>query len=316
MPLRVGMKTMYDSMLYQLNNLTESTRKLQTQIASGVKYEKPSDAPVDLVRALGYRKSLEEIDRYQTSIREGKAYLRTMEGAYQGLEDIVTRAKQLAIQARNSTMSPANREAIAKEVDSLLSEALALANTRHGNRYVFGGDKPTGYEDGHPPFELIKEALPNGEVKEYVVYRGGEEDMDFSYSPDGKLLIGRNGREAIMTSGIFDTLIGLKKTLEADNQSDPHRELEELGVHIDRLDKVLTHLTNERAALGARMDHLDLKSNLYDDLKTTIKENLSDAQDADLLEVATRLKAKETAYQAALAATAKVMNLSLVNYLS
>ena len=64
------------------------------------------------------------------------------------------------------------------------------------------------------------------------------------------------------------------------------------------------------------MDHLELKENLYLDLKDTIQENLSDTEDADLLEVATRLKARETAYQAALAATSKVMQLSLVNYLT
>ncbi|WP_022854051.1 flagellar hook-associated protein FlgL [Thermodesulfatator atlanticus] len=316
MAIRIGLKTQYDRMLYNLNKLTTEMQKLQTQTASGVKFERPSDDPVALVRSLGYRKSIEDIDRYRTSIREGRSYLRTMEGAYEGLENIVMRAKQLAIQARNDSMSPQNREAIAREVDNLLKEALALANTRHGNRYVFAGNRPVGYDEAHPPFELVKKALPDGAVKEQVIYRGGEEDTYFGYAPDGKILIGRNGNEAIAASGIFDALIGLKKTLEANNVSDPHQELEELGIQIDRLDKVLNHLLNERAALGARMDHLDLKDNLYQDMQDIIKENLSDTQDTDLLEVATRLKAKETAYQAALAASAKVMQLSLVNYLS
>ena len=303
-------------MLYNLNRLTNDIQKLQTQIASGTKIEKPSDDPVALVRTMGYRKSLEDIERYRVSIREGKSFLRTMEGAYDGLENIVIRAKQLALQARNDDLTPENRQAIAREVENLLKEALALANTRHGNRYVFGGNKPVGYDETHPPFELVKKALPGGEVKERVIYRGGEEDTYYGYSPEGKILIGRNGNEALMASGLFETLIGLKNTLEANNVSDPQRELEELGTHIDRLEKVMDHLLNERAALGARMDHLELKENLYQDLHDTIKENLSATQDADLLEVATRLKAKETAYQAALAASAKVMQLSLVNYLS
>ncbi len=316
MPIRVGMKTMYDRMLYNLNSLTDEMRKLENQIASGVKYEKPSDNPVDMVRALGYRRSLEEIDRYQVSIREGKSYLRTMEGAYEGLENLVMRAKQLAIQARNDTLSPENRQAIAAEVDNLLEEALALANTKHGGRYVFAGNRPAGYANGETPFELVRETAPDGTVREKVIYQGGEEDLYYTYSSDGKILIGRNGHQALMESELFETLISLKKTLEADNTADPVREIEELGTHIDRLDRVLNYLTNERASLGARMDHLELKENLYLDLKDTIKENLSQAEDADLLEVATRLRAKETAYQAALAAASKVMQLSLVNYLS
>ncbi len=316
MPIRIGLKTQYDRMLYNLNRLTKDLAEVQTQIASGKKFAKPSQAPVELVRSLDYRKSLAEIDRYRTSIREGKAFLRTMEGAFQGLEDLTMRAKQLAIQARNDTLSPDNRKAIAREVEKLLQEALALANTRHGNRYVFAGNRPSGYPDGKAPFELKKESLPDGSIREYVVYEGGEEDLIFNYSPDGKIVIGRNGNQALMASELFDTLIGLKKSLEANNYSSSEKEIEELGIHVDRLDKVLTHLVNERAALGARLDHLNLKDNLYQEIKDIIQENLSNTEDTDILEATTRLKTKETAYQAALAATAKVMQLSLVNYLS
>lgn len=313
--MRVGLKTMYDRMLYGLNRLTDDLNQLHTQTASGLKYEKPSDAPVELVRALSYRKSVAEIDRYQTSIREGKAFLRTMEGALEGLENITMRAKQLALQAANDDLNPDNRKALAKEVDSLLQEALALANTKHGSRYVFAGNRPVGYQDGELPFELKKIQLPGGETLETVVYQGGAEDLYQGYATNQKILVGKNGEEAISASGLFETLISLKRTLLANNQADPSREVEDIGVHIDRLDKVLAHLTRERADLGARMDHLELKENLYEDFKTTIKENLADTEEADLLEVATKLKAKETAYQAALAAAAKVMNLSLVNYL-
>ncbi len=313
--MRIGLKTMYDRMLYGLNKLTDDLNTLHTQTASGLKYEKPSDAPVALVQALSYRDSLAEIDRYKRSINEGKAFLRTMEGAYQGLEDITTRAKQLALQAANDDLTFENRKALAQEVDALLKEAIALANTKNGSRYVFAGNRPTGYPEAQLPFELQKTTLPDGEIKEEVVYNGGAEDLYLGYATQQKILVGKNGQQALVASGIFDTLISLKRTLLANNQADGGREVEDIGTHIDRLDQVLDYLTRERADLGARMDHLELKENLYDDFKLTIKENLADTEEVNLLEVATHLKAKETAYQAALAAAAKVMNLSLVNYL-
>ncbi len=316
MPIRVGIKTRYDQILYNLNNLTENIRKLQNQLASGTKFEKPSDNPVDLVRSLDYRRSLSEIKRYQVSIREGKSFLRTMEGAYQGLEDIAIRAKELALQAGNDIMNAENRKAIAQEVDNLLKEALALANTRHGNRYVFGGNRPTNYKNGEKPFELIKENIQSDDILERVIYHGGEEDLKYSYAPEGKIIIGQNGNESIIKSGIFDTLISLKKTLENNNISDSHKEIEDIKIHIDRLEKVFNYLSTKRAELGTKMDHLELKENLYNNLKDTIKENLSDTQDVDFLEVITRLKSKEIAYQAALSASSKVMQLSLVNFLS
>ncbi len=313
--MRVGLRTMYDRMLYNLNNLTEELNKLHAQTASGLKYEKPSDEPVDLVRALSYRKSIKEIERYQTSIREGKSFLRTMENAMKNLEDVVIRAKELALKAANDDLNPENRKAIAKEVNGLLEEALALANTKHGSRFVFAGNKPTGYNDGHLPFELEKVQVGD-DTREVVVYRGGAEDLYMGYATDQKILVGKNGESVISASGLFEALISLKRTLEANNQADPSQEIEDIRTHIDRLDEVLAHLTRERADLGARVDHLEMKENLYEDFKFTLKQNLADTEEADMLEVATRLKAKQTAYQAALAAAAKVMNLSLVNYLT
>ncbi len=314
--MRVGTKTMYDRMLYNLNSLTEGLRKLQTQVASGLKYEKPSDAPVDLVRALSYRKSIHEIETYETSIREGKAFLRTMEGALEGLENIVMRAKELALQAANEDLNPANRQSIAKEVDGLIKEALALANTKHGTKYVFAGDKPTGYEEGELPFELKEIPINENETREVVVYNGGIGDFYISYAPNQKILISKNGESMLSASGLFEVLIGLKRTLEAGNEADPANEIEDISTHIDRLDRVLDYLIHERADIGARQDHLEMKENLYRDLKSTIKENLADTEEVDMLDVVTKLRSKEVAYQAALAAIAKVTSISLVNYLT
>jgi flagellar hook-associated protein 3 FlgL len=45
------------------------------------------------------------------------------------------------------------------------------------------------------------------------------------------------------------------------------------------------------------------------------KGNLSEVQDTDMIKAVMDLKAKQTAYQAALSAAAKIMKLSLVDYL-
>lgn len=313
--MRVSMQTMYNGLLKDLENLTDDIRTYQVQIASGRRYERPSQSPVDLTYALGYRKALEDIERYKTSIREAQAFLRTTEGAYQGLEDLVMRAKELALQGANDVQNFETRRAIAREVDNLLQEALALANTRHGDRYVFAGNRPTGYREGEKPFELVREYAAGGEVLEKVIYQGGREDFYMSYATDGKILVGRNGEEALMASELFETLIGLKKTLLRDNRADTRLEVEDIQDHIARLDRVLNHLVQERTDLGARMDHLETKKNLYEDFKNTFRENLAEVEDTDILEAVTKLRARQTAYEAALRAAAKTMQLSLANFL-
>jgi len=313
--MRLSLRTLYGGLLTDLEHLTEAMYTYQKQIATGRKYSRPSEAPVELNYALGYRKALAEIDRYQESIREARSYMRTAEGALKSLKDLIKRAKELALQGANDIQNASTRKAIAAELDGLIQEALALANTRHGDRYVFAGNRPTGYAEGEKPFELVKETLPDGQVVERVVYRGGTEDLYMGYAPGSRILTGRNGEEALMASDLFGALIGLRNTLANDNAADPRKEVEDIQTQIGRLDRVLNHILEERSALGARLDHLEVKENLYRDLHDTLIGNLGEVEEVDYLEAVTNLNAKRTAYEAALKAATQTMGLSLVNFL-
>ncbi len=313
--MRLSLRTLYGGLLTDLEHLTEAMYKYQTQIATGKKYTRPSEAPVDLNYALGYRKALAEIEHYRESIREAKSYLRTVEGALKSLKDLIERAKELALEGANDIQNTSTRQAIATEIDGLIEEALALANTQHGNRYVFAGNRPTGYSEGEKPFQLVKETLPDGQVVERVVYNGGAEDLYMGYAQGAKILVGRNGEEALMASDLFGALIGLRNTLANNNVADPRKEIEDIQTQIGRLDRVLDHILEERSALGARLNHLEVKENLYMDFRTTLIGNLGEVEEVDYLEAVTNLNAKRTAYEAALKAATQTMGLSLVNFL-
>ncbi len=313
--MRLSLRTLYGGLLTDLEHLTEAMYKYQTQIATGKKYQRPSEAPVDLNYALGYRRALAEIDRYRESIREARSFLRTVEGALKSFKDLIERAKELALEGANDIQNASTRKAIATEIDGLIQEALALANTQHGNRYVFAGNRPTGYPEGEKPFRLVRESLPDGQVVERVVYHGGAEDLYMGYAQGARILVGRNGEEALMASDLFGALIGLRNTLANNNVTDPQKEIEDIQTQIGRLDRVLDHILEERSALGARLNHLEVKENLYMDFRTTLIGNLGEVEEVDYLEAVTNLNAKRTAYEAALKAATQTMGLSLVNFL-
>ena len=66
---------------------------------------------------------------------------------------------------------------------------------------------------------------------------------------------------------------------------------------------------------GARANRIDVQSQIYTNLEIATSANLSEKQDTDMIEALMDLKAKEVAYQAALSAAAKTMQLSLVDFL-
>ena len=60
---------------------------------------------------------------------------------------------------------------------------------------------------------------------------------------------------------------------------------------------------------------MEIKEKIYQDMDLTNTDRLSKIEDADIAEAIMDLKAKEVAYQAALASAARVLNVSLVDYL-
>jgi len=104
-------------------------------------------------------------------------------------------------------------------------------------------------------------------------------------------------------------------TLNAFGINDHELQNQGLTKSLEDLDNVLSSLSTQIANFGARANRITIQSQIYASLELANKENLSEKQDTDLIEAILNLKAKEVAYQAALSAAAKTMQLSLVDYL-
>ncbi len=81
------------------------------------------------------------------------------------------------------------------------------------------------------------------------------------------------------------------------------------------LNNDLNRLTTARAEVGTRAARVDAATQTAADTELKLKSSLSDVENADLPKVIVDLKLQETAYQAALAATSRVMQPSLLDFL-
>ncbi|MBW1795341.1 MAG: flagellar hook-associated protein FlgL [Deltaproteobacteria bacterium] len=108
--------------------------------------------------------------------------------------------------------------------------------------------------------------------------------------------------------GIFETLKDLKNYLETNDVAGVARSIARLDTHFD-------HISSKISDMGSKMLRMEIKENIFQDIYFTNTERLSKIEDADFTEAIMNLKAKEVAYQAALASSARIMELSLVDYL-
>ncbi len=114
-----------------------------------------------------------------------------------------------------------------------------------------------------------------------------------------------NGNAA---SNLFTYLIDLKEALENNDVSGIQDSLGNLVSASDYINDKIAHF-------GAKTNRLDIKKYIYSELKLSSKAKLSDIEDTDLAEAILNLKTKEVAYQAALTAASKVMQLSLADFI-
>ena len=167
------------------------------------------------------------------------------------------------------------------------------ANAKVGDDYIFGG-----FRVDRAPFEVTGP----GQVS--------------SYQGDHGVSIARIGPAATMQvsmagDAVFQPAIAALTQLQADlNSGQPVQ-----SSTITQISDALQTLSQAQATVGARENRLtDAKTSLQD-LTTSNQAMLSQLEDADMPSAITELTQAQTTYQASLAVTAKVMQMSLIDYL-
>ncbi len=298
--MRITMNNIYGSLISNLDKLTDDMRILNETISSGRKYTTPSDDPVGLISAMEIRSIIDETQQYERNITHGISWTDSAEIALRQTDEILSRAREIAVQMANATQNAATRSAAAIEVGQLIEQAVALGNSQVAGEYIFSGQKtdtaPFAYDS----------------VAGTVTYNGDENDIDIRVGRNNSVTINKNGKDAFMdgneTSNLFTYLIDLKKSLEGNDVSGIRDSL-------GNLSDVADYINEKIADFGARRNKLDMKKNIYAELQLSNTERLSDIEDTDLAEAILNLKTKEVAYQAALTAASKVMQLSLVDFM-
>jgi flagellar hook-associated protein 3 FlgL len=139
--MRVSTQTIYRNISYNILTITEQLRKINEQIASSRRINRPSDDPVGLTHALNLRESLAQIEQYGANIKLGQSWLQMTESALQQVNDLTIRAKTVAAQMATGTYTANERKNAAKEIQNIIEQMVQIGNTKLSGRYIFGGDK-------------------------------------------------------------------------------------------------------------------------------------------------------------------------------
>lgn len=293
-----------NSMLRSLQGSNERSMKLQEQLSSGRKINRPSDDPVGVSRSLKLNRDLTENTQYTKNARDAMAILDATDVALGGVGDIIQRLQEIAVNGSNDTLPQSSKDALADEVDELLGQLVQLGNTTYSGVYIFSGEKVTT-----KPY-----ALAGGPPYTGVTYSGNDGKINYEIAPGVTDNINYTGHAEIFgdeTAGtsIFDHVIQLRDALRADDFSAIQTAETSLATDLDGV------LSN-RATVGAKYNKMELTINRLTTSNETITQQVADNDDTDIAYATIQLKMEENVYKAALAVGARVIPTSLVDFLS
>ena len=84
-----------------------------------------------------------ENDQFLTNVSDVQGKLQAADSALNNAEQILTTAITVGTEGANGTMSAADRQALAQQVQGLQQQMLSLANTAYQGVYVFAGTNVT-----------------------------------------------------------------------------------------------------------------------------------------------------------------------------
>jgi flagellar hook-associated protein 3 FlgL len=271
----------------------------QQQVSTGKRILKPSDDPVGVSVALGLRRDQAAGDAWGKNIDDSMTWLNTTDGALGQALDVVAQARELAVQGGNGTMSAGARGLIADQIDALRSQFAEIGNTNVGGRYIFGGTATTT-----PPFDPAA-GTANAPLNTGRITREVAQGSVVSVNITADRLQGPGGA----TPDLFTTLSDLSASLRSGDTTGIDAALGRLSAHQDNISAL-------RAEGAATTNRLELTQSRYAAQRIATDSQLSSIEDVDRAQAITDLTMRETVYKAALATGARVIQPSLVDFLS
>lgn len=299
--MRVTNSMMANNLNYNLNQNLRRLERIQTWLATTQYINRPSDDPSGIVNTLRYTSYMTEAGEYLNKIAEARNFLNSTDSALANVTEILHRANDLTIQGINSTSSVASRQAIAAEMRQMRDQIRVIANTTFGTKHIFAGTNVT------------EAPLQNDPNTGDEIWTGNDSEMYLEIGPGTTIPINSTGRELFFNNdpdnpGIYQLLEKIAVDLE---NGDVAALSQDLGLIQERLDGIV----QERAVIGAKVNRLDLQETRLENTRINYEELLSKNQDADLAEVIMQLKMQESVYRASLAAGARIIMPSLVDFL-
>lgn len=333
--MKVTENSTYRLMQTNLDRITNDLLELRTQGATGLKLNKASDDPGSIRPVLTTRTQISKTERYIETMGVSLDKMETSDGHMANVENIMQRAKELAISAVNSGMSNEDLNTIADEIAELREQLLDSANATIDGKYIFAGyqenTKPFVENAGYDP--ALYDA---GDSTTWpYTYQGDANPTELEITPGELIEVNMTGNDLFMgvsnsnwidaanpalaqpesnRTDLFSVLTRAEEAIRAGNVDDPLGAGGSIEAQIDNLEVAANQNRRIRSRMGVRASRVDSAILHQEEVNVDLKQILSRYQDADAIETFNAIVKQESAFQAALNVTSRISQVSILDY--
>jgi flagellar hook-associated protein 3 FlgL len=299
--MRITNQTVFNGLVSQIQTLGAAQASDEAAVSSGLAFTNPSDDPTGMETSLSLISQESGLNQFSANASTALAHAQASSSGLSQLQSLTNQVSELATHANNGTDSTSQLRAYAAQVDQYLQQAVQLGNTQFEGNYLYAGTAVTT-----PPFATTTDS--NGVITA-VTYQGNSQQATTPISSTANVAAGTSGATNQALATLMNNLIALR---DAMNNGDT-AGIASAGTAINSSqDEVITAAATSTAVQSRITAEQSEEQTLGENLQTTI----ANTTDTDIATASTKLSRAETAYQAVLDSSAKIMQTTLLNYVT
>ena len=321
--MRLTNAMMANNYLRNLNRNTKELNDLNTKVSAQRKFLKMSENPARALAAFGVRKHLSRIDMYDRTLKDAQGLLDEAEISLSSINETATNALAQVMQGVTGTSDENARKVIAQALRGYQETILGAANAKFSDKYIFGGE---GFED--MPFTLSGggdllyqgqnvDSTSFGGQHRYVdiglglsIGGGGvspQSAMDTAYS--GATLLGSGVDGNGISNNLYQLLGDIADKLDSGDLTD-------MDLYIDKLEARSDDVRMQYVGIGERANYVSFFADRLNREKIAAATKQNDLESLSLEEGVLQFSEQELVYNACLQMGTKILQPSLLDYLS
>jgi len=300
--MRVTANMSAETSLYNIQQGRAKLDRLQELTSSGVIVNTPSDDPINTRLLLDISDKLRAGDQYTSNIQKSITWQQFTNAALTGMSDIMALAKKQVGTINSGSSDATVRQNAVLQLQALKQQLLDMGNMQLGDQYIFGG--------------AINSTQPFSATAPY--YAGDETALNVEISSNTTLQMNVPGNQVLTADTATSQPYGTTNILQAfDDLITAVNANDVAGIQAGSLALAAgaKQIQNAQSDVVSRLTRLDNAGKMNGNIRNTLETVYSNTQNVDYAKLAVQLNQQKLAYESSLSATAKLSQMSLLDYL-